>query len=409
MACESFAIYYFKMTIGYSLEGSILKFYKKNSHHTLFFSTIAIFLSMFWSHTGITQDTLHLSPQPIKNSVPTTNLNVGVIMLYPFTSYNNEELSGLSYELWRLIAIKYHFKCTYFNLNNDVNKAVQLLHNHKLDVVIGPIGVLSETVPLVDYTLPYFHGQFVLLAKKKKLSFRHQLDAVFSEVSAVKIIFIVLFFVVYLHLFWIIEQKREPDLKGLTYRKGIGYLFWKCVLNNFEPPFFPHSLVVRIFAGIWFIIFSLILASIFAGLTASLVSSVLSEGEPFQKILDVGKKPIAVYRGKSATTFAMNAGLNVVSFPKTIDEAINALDSTKVDGVFLLLASAHAYLNTHSRQDLYISPIQFYSLPMGFMVSDTKKELLRKINKSLLKLSEDGTKLDICNRYSNSISITNCH
>ncbi len=387
----------------------MLKLYKKSSRFTYFFSTIVIFLSLLWSNIGITQDTLQLPPQLTKHSLPTTNLNVGVITLYPFTSYKNEELSGLSYDLWSLIAIKHNFNCTYFNLKDDVDKAEQLLHHKKLDVVIGPIGIISDRISLINYTIPYFHGQFVLLAKKKNLSFWHQFHTIFSRFSALGFIFIVSFFIVYLHLFWLAERKRLPDLKGFTYRDGIGYIFWKCVLNKCAPPLFPTSLVTRIFSIIWYTTFTLFLTTIFAGLTASLVSSVLSTEEPFQKLLDVGKKPIAVYRGKSATNFAMSAGLNVVSFPKTIDEAIDALDSGKVAGVFLLLGSAHVYLNSHSRQDLYISPIQFYQLPMGFMVNDTKRELLRKINWSLLKMSENGKKLDLCSRYNSFININNCH
>ncbi len=391
------------------LEGAMLKMYKKSSRFTFFFSTIVIFFSLLWSNIGITQDTLQLPPQLTKHSLPTTNLNVGVITLYPFTSYKNEELSGLSYDIWSLIAIKYNFNCTYFNLKDDIDKAVQLLHHKKLDVVIGPIGILADRVSLVNYTTPYFHGQFVLLAKKQKINFWHQLHAIFSGFSALGFIFIVGFFIVYLHLFWLAEQKRSHDLNGLTYRDGIEYIFWKCVFNGFHHPFFPTSLVTRIFSLIWNTIFTLLLTTIFAGLTASLVSSVLSTAEPFQKLLDVGKKPIAFYRGKEETNFTMSAGLNVVSFPKTIDEAIDVLDSGKVDGVFLLLGSAHVYLNSHSRQDLYISPIQFHLLPIGFMVNDTKRELLRKINWSLLKMSENGKKLDLCSRYTSFINIINCH
>ena len=390
------------------LEGYTLKCNKKNSHCAFCFSAIVILFNLLWSNLGATQDTSHLTSLPTKQSLFTTHLNVGVITLFPFTSYKNEQLGGLSYDIWRLIAIKNNFNCTYFNLISDVDKATQLVHNHKLDVVIGPIGIISQRVPLVDYTTPYFHGQYVLLAKQQKLSIWLQLHAFFGKLSEVGFIFIALFFTVYIHLFWAIERKSSPDLKGLTYRKGMGYIFWRCMLNQFKAPFFPSSLVIRILSFIWFIVFTLFLTSIFAGLTASFVSNVLSKGEPFQKILDVGKKPIAAFGGKAATNFAMRAGLNVTYLPKTMNEAVTALDSRKVDGIFLLLGSAHAYLNKHSRDDLYISPIQFQHIPMGFMVSDTNRELLRKINWSLLKMSEDGTKLYICDQYNSFINTINC-
>lgn len=369
---------------------------------------IIIFYTLFWSNLGITQDVSKLTPQPIATLPHTTDLNVGVITQRPFTAYENGQWTGIAYEIWNLVALQNKFNCTYFDLNKDMQKAIEKVRAHELDVVIGPIYVVSQRAYLVDYSTPYYQGEYVLLAKKRKLSFWHEFDALFHGFSIMAIVILIFIFITYICLFMLIERKYLTDLKGLSYAKGVAHIFWNFVLKQFKVPYVPKTLTMRLLSIIWVFLWAIFMTTVFAGFMASFISSFAFLKEPFQKVLDVGKKPIAAFRGEVVKELAESAGLNVVYMPKKLDDAIDALDSGRVDGIFLLLSFAESYLNTHTREDLYISPIKFNHVPLGFIVDDTNRELLRKINWSILKMSEDGNKLSICNRYNMFINVRNC-
>ena len=69
---------------------------------------------------------------------------------------------------------------------------------------------------------------------------------------------------------------------------------------------------------------------------------------------------------------------------------------------------AMEYLKTLPKTDLYITPIKFPLLSLGFILSDNNVKFLKQINSSILQITESGEKMLICRKYEKDVSGEHC-
>ena len=294
-------------------------------------------------------------------------------------------------------------------MGTDVNKAVDMVHDGKLDAVVGPIGVLSSRAALVSFTMPYYRPDFSVIAKKSGVHFwSHFHYAKSNYVFYVLLITLALYFL-YLHLFWVFEHHNHKELHSQSYKKGMESLFWKSIFSGLKaPPIFPMSNIMRILSMVWSTIIAIYILSLFAGVTASLVSVFNESDQAFTKKEDLEGKRIAVYGGDTAILNARLANLAIDKVVETVDEGMTLLQENKVDAVFMLRPIAVNYIYKHHSNDLYISPIPFRPIYMSFILNDKYRDLLHGINRSLIKMSEKGNKALFCAKYHLQVNEGEC-
>ncbi len=371
---------------------------------------LSILLLSALGHTAPRPIPTPAAPSTINQQLATEHLKVGIVTNWPFAGpiTQNGPMGGVAYDLWGLISKQNHFDSTYYNLEKNYDEAITLIQQHKLDVVIGAIGITPDRVRRVDFTFPYFRGEHILVAKKEAATALSAFSAIFhGNLSVIACIMVLLYFL-YLNLFWYIERNNIDEMKELSYRKGLAHLFWKSLLNGFRIPLFPLGNTTRVFTGVWNLIIAASIASIIAGMTAGFVTSLNTRGNLIQSLADMKNKTVATFPGDTTVLYAKTAGLNVAYSAPSFPEAIAALDNNKVDAIFILRAFFLDYLNVNSRKDLYIASLKFPHDYLAFMVSDAKKNLLRKINYSIVSATVNGQKYEICNLYKNYINVDNC-
>jgi ABC-type amino acid transport substrate-binding protein len=347
-------------------------------------------------------------PEDIK-ATKQTNLTVGLVAIHPFSYYDVAgNIQGLAFELWQAVARINHYKCNYVLIGQNSNLATTAIQNGSVDVAIGPIGISSDRIKTSDFTVPYFDGQYVLLAKKIHLSFLERLDLVFEGRTVEVLICLILLYALYLHIYWYFERDRI-ELKGRSYLQVMEILLTLSFVNRVsKPPLFPQTRFVRVASIFWVLACTGTFFTFFAGFTASFVTNITNVDQELSTASSINGKPIAVFGGSTAEHYARHSKLNVVSQPYTVGKAVDLLDAGKVRGVFMLLGTAQSYIEDSKRDDLYISPIEFPHVFFGFLVKEGEPKMLRQINWAIAKLTEDGIKLAICAKYARYINYRNC-
>lgn len=393
-------VLYFKLSLAYSLDptqqskASVARPPQDDTSATVFKSAL--------KELGEEQ------PEDIK-ATKVTNLTVGIVAVHPFSYYDVAgNIQGLAFELWQSVARINHFKCNYVMVGQNSNLATDAIQNGSIDVAIGPIGISAERIKSSDFSVPYFDGQYVLLAKKIHLSFLERLDLIFKGRTVEVLLYLIILYLLYLHIYWYLERDRM-ELKGRSYLQVMEILLTLSFLNKVtRPPLFPQTRFVRIVSIFWVLACTGTIFTFFAGFTASFVTNITTVDQELSTASSLIGKPVAVFGGSTALHYAHRSKLKVVAQPYTRGEAVELLDTGKVRGVFMLLATARSYLEHSKRDDLYISPVEFPHVFFGFLVKQGEPKMLRQINWAIAKLTEDGIKLAICAKYSEYINFRNC-
>ena len=361
---------------------------------------------ILWIHSA----TSFTTPAVLAN-IP---FKVGIVDIPPFSQYISGHPSGIAVDIWNSISKENNFATTYVDIGTNLDAAIKKIYSGELDALIGPVGIIASRAKNVYFTVPYYQDHYVLIAKEHKLNILDEwslLNVIFNRLSSALAILIFLgLYVLYIHLFWYLERKRQEDLCELNYRRGIETLFWRSLMNRTvqAAPYFPKIRLTRVITIIWSVTCMILFFYIFAGLTASLVSSIANAGKTIRQLSDVNNRPIAIYGWSSTRDTAAMMGLNSIANLPTIQNNIALLEKGDVAGVYMFKPFAMEYLKTLPKTDLYITPIKFPLLSLGFILSDNNVKFLKQINSSILQITESGEKMLICRKYEKDVSGEHC-
>ncbi len=339
---------------------------------------------------------------------------VGIVDIPPFSQYISGHPSGIAVDIWNSISKENNFSTTYVDLGSNVDAAITKVSSGELDAVIGPVGILASRAKNVYFTVPYYQDHYVLIAKEHKLNILaawSRFNVIFrGPSSALAFLIFLIFYVLYIHLFWYVERMRQKDLCELDYKRGIENLFWKSLVGwkIQSAPYFPETRFIRVITIIWSVICTICFFSIFAGLTASLVSSIANAEKTIKQLSDVNNRPIAVYGWSNTRDTAAMMGLRSIANLPTLQKNIALLEKGDVVGVYAFNPLAMEYLKTLPKTDLYITPIKFPLVSLGFILSDSNIKFLKQINFSILQMTESGEKILICRKYEEDVSVEHC-
>lgn len=334
-------------------------------------------------------------------------LQVGVMDYPPFNIIiPGGAPTGLAVDLWEAVAALNHWDYQYVIIppSISVDKMLGEVQDGTLDILIAPVVVTHQRLQVMDFSRSFFLEHTAITVPES-----HDYLIVFKEFLSKALLYIaaisIFCYVLYLHLFWFFEHKKNNAIpKG--YRAGISELLWKHLFNGRKIIEFPKTVYGRIVSLIWvvltLVVFSSYNASVTSALTLALTSTKTNISMDTLKTMHV-----AGLNGAVASKLAKRHGISI-QLTKSIEEAFNLLENNKVEGVLSSDIIAKYYLQKHpSKKKYLVLPLENQSTEAAF-ATPLYSLLIRPINLALTDLQDKKETNAICLRYLTSTDAARC-
>lgn len=343
-----------------------------------------------------------LKAKQIENNVntvkDTTHIRVGISGSEPFIVRDQQELTGISYEIWQNVSDMEDWKFTTQSYG-QVSDALTALKKNEIDILVGPISITSIRAENFQFSQPYFQSSLSILARKDTINLWGRIQPFFST----KLLYAILVFLFILGcvgtLLWISERKASPDQFPPEPGRGIANGMWCAIVTMSTTGYgdiAPVTLAGRIIAASWMVISLIFAGTMIAGISSTLTltgmdSKIISTAE------ELTNKKVAVLEGAPAVQFVKSHGAEEVPV-ENIDAAYKLLKNKQVDAMVFDRPILQYFFTTHPDKEVVISNAQYLKQGYGF-VFPLNSEKFHEINIDLLKLKENGKLDDIVQEW----------
>ena len=330
---------------------------------------------------------------------PHKKLVVGVVEDPPMTMKNDRgQWTGFHVDLWRYLALDlkldYEFKeMTFEELQNA-------LQTGTIDLSIAALFETAQRYGRFDFssTVGAERLAVAVLAERDPPSWLGVAKIFLSwRVMKVVIAFIALLFAIGFIL-WRIERNENPDHFGGHPVKGIGagaYWVSSALAAGTCYDIALKSFAARTIGLIWI----LVCALAFSAFTASLASSLFSYRQTIETYHEnkLRTMRLGVLRGTLQESLARRVGARVALYDRE-PEALEALKSKKIDGLFIDELSLSYYAARERGTPIRIHPTDFKPKRYAFAFPK-RSQLRRSIDFALIEIMERPEWETLANRY----------
>lgn len=282
---------------------------------------------------------------PLNTSAAEKVLRVGVVPGAPFAIVTNNEYRGLAVDIWKILAQNLNIKYQLIPMSTHTDDDVQQLAQGKVDILVGPIIPTKERAALADFTRPFYLNQIGIVVPVKKIPFFTTVFEVLSSSFSWMAVLILLLFLLYIHIFWFFERRKNYMGVQTSYWPGIKTAFWIHTLGiSFDQ--IPTHMHTRLFRFIWFVAFVLLLSALTATITSSLTVALSNNYVKYDNLSDLSDKQLVAVNHTAPYDLAQEAGLNVTP-SENRDEAINLVLNKKVAGYVESISIADYFLRKY--------------------------------------------------------------
>jgi len=321
-------------------------------------------------------------------------LLVGISSYKPFVTGEGEGHRGFSIDLWEKIARENNWKYTF--VFGDFRTKLANVKEGKVDLAIGGITITADRENEMDFSSPTFNAGLGILVKKN-VTTQSILPLIISKLFTWEIasLLLLLLGLMLFWGFWLWIAERGSMLIRQTFRKGYPDAVWCAWMIKTTIGFgdiYPKSLLGRLttlpifFSGV--VALSLIIAPINA---AFIVRDIEVLESKIASPTDLRDKAVATKAGTYSVDVLKRYDAFIIGVP-TIDEAYELLRQEEVDAVVYDLPGLMYYVKLNS--DLALVGKGFSKNHYGFAFPEDS-HLQEKINRTLLKLKEDGVYKEI--------------
>lgn len=319
--------------------------------------TAILLFSAFFTHA---QDTSFLSRPD------TTSLRVGVAGSAPFVVNTNDELSGISIELWQSVAAQAGWSYN-TQIFKSVEAALRDLKAGKIDVVVGPISITSDRTKTIRFAQPYYQSSLSILSVSKPPSMWERLSPFFS-INLLIAVFIFVFILACVGtLLWLAERKKNPEQFPPNFIHGVPNGMWCAIVTMSTVGYgdiAPKTGRGRIVAGGWIVISIIFATSMVAGIASTLTLSSINH-TIITKAEDLNRKNVAAPPASPAADFIKEYGGKEVPIDN-IAHGIQLLKDKKADAIVFDRPQLLYYLKKNPEKNLTISHSEYEKLGYGF-------------------------------------------
>lgn len=329
-----------------------------------------IFLFLFLSFSLFAQDKTY---------------KVGTKITEPFVIQNSSgEWSGISFDLWKLIAneMKIKYEVNSYNLEGLTNA----IANNEIDIVVSPLTITSEREKMFDFTHSYFTtGLSIAVPNKENNSLLNFISKVFSRqfVEIILLIIAVLFMVGF--FVWLFERKKNKSEFGDGITKGLGASFWWAAVTMTTVGYgdkAPKTVGGRVIALVWMFAGLIMISGFTAAIASALTVDKLDVG--INSLSDLNHVRVGTVKSSSSEEYLVQNGFDFIT-TKNIEEGFDLIKDNKIDAFVYDAPILKYYIKSKNiANEIRVLPLILDPINYAFALS-TNSELRESINRVLLR------------------------
>ena len=334
-------------------------------------------------------------------------LRVGVAPGEPFVIVKDNKYSGISVDLWKYLAHNLNIKYQFIPMSEHIDDDVMQLAKGQVDVLIGPVISTAERVKLADFTRPYYLDQIRVVVPIKTVSFTRILLAISNSALSSVVLFIVCFFIIYIHIFWFFEGRKGYMGIKPTYWSGIKTAFWIHTLGiSFNQ--LPTHTYTKLFRLVWTIVVLLLLSVVTATMTSSLTIALSNNFSKEDVLSDLKYERLTGVINTAPYDIAKEASLDIKPV-NSRTEGIDLLLKGYVAGFVDYASIADYYMKEHAlgrKLTLAHVIIQQNTFAIALPLNSP---IRHQINIQLAILQSMGQTYFLCKKYLSEESAKYCN
>jgi len=322
-------------------------------------------------------------------------LTIATKITPPFVVKDGEGYSGLSIELWNMIAPKLNARATF--VERDLDGMLGAAERGEVDLALAAVTVTPEREERMDFSHPFLSSGLGIATRGQD---RGLLTALVSNLFSVELLQALGALVLVLAFsgvaMWLVERRANPEHFGGKGLAGPGAGFWFSAVTMTTVGYgdkAPVTIGGRLIALVWMfasiVIISGYTASIASALTVDRLQSVVRGPE------DLPKVRVGTLRGSAATTWLDAQGVRYSGYADAAT-AMQALARGDLEAVVydapILKSLALA------EQDLVVLPHKLRVEQYAFAMPRTS-ELRKPLNRALIEVLQSDAWLAVRKRY----------
>ena len=314
-------------------------------------------------------------------------LSVGVTNSPPFIIIEDDDITGLTIDLWSVISdsldIEYHF------VKTDIDNVVTNIYEGEVNISISPMAISSAHADSTFYTQPfYITSMCVAVENHYESGFVTIMKNLFS-LSFLKTIGLLLFINLCIGtLIWFAERKDNPAFSDKMFSGIIDGFWWSWVTMTTVGygDKSPLSRNGKILGTIWMLVAILIISGFTATISSELTTKRLQNN--VTNIHDLHKMKVGCLEGRNTSIYLDYKHINHKQY-KTFDDAFDALEKGDINALVDDGATLDYYFRKYEKD--MMKKITLIELPNNkeyYCFMSTQPYLVNKINPYLLGFLE---------------------
>lgn len=337
--------------------------------------------------------------QESEQSRPQTGrLTVGVYESPPFVMKDGERFKGMSIDLWERMAADLDIEADYVELDT-LRELVSATANGLIDVAVTNLTITRDRAESIDFTHPWFDaGLRILVNEDRTAGFWDIIGGLQASGHLRAYGWITAIIVVSTILLTFFDRHFDKNFPR-RWREGIAESFYTVmsVATSGKPPSRSNLFgwVGRIWQGLWLVCGVAVLAYVTSSVTS--VMTTLSLTNQINSVEDLPGRPVAVFSGSVAETYARRAGMDARTFAH-LGEAVDALVQGRVAAVIADAPVLEYYAHSNPQQPVTVVGPIFEPDKYGFGLPQGSN-LTRPLTVELIGAHENGVIEEIRARY----------
>lgn len=317
-------------------------------------------------------------------AVEKRDLVVGIHPSPPFVvATDNGGWSGLSVELWRLMAEKAGLSYRFAPM--ELGQLFDALGDGTIDIAVGALSMTAEREQRLDFSHPYLiTGLGIAAPVQPDSPLRAALARLVSHQLGDAVGLVVLWLLVSGALVWLFERRHNPAMFGGDRIRGIGSGVWWALVTLTTVGYgdkAPITVPGRIVAAIWMIASLVILSSLTAAIASSLTVNTLTS--TISGPADLPGKRVATVSASISAVWLRDHGIGFQGYPR-LEQALDALENHQVDAVVYDAPILNLALKARGNPDFRLLDHRFEQTFNAFALPQHSPEL-ETLNQAILK------------------------
>ncbi|MCB1159432.1 MAG: transporter substrate-binding domain-containing protein [Leptospiraceae bacterium] len=333
----------------------------------------------------------------LTTSLYAEEIKVGISGSEPFRIMDKNEVSGISFDIWKNVASKANlqYKVTVFDSVGELLAAVK---ENKVDVGVGSISITADRSEVLAFTQPYYISGKGILTRESSASVWDFIKPFFQETFFYGIASLLLVLFIVGNFVWLAERHHNQSVSE-SYLTGVGSCMWFAIVTFTTVGYgdiTPKTKTGRVVTGIWMIVALLTASSLTAGIASSFTLFELKHALIDSPSSLKGRK-VAAIKSTTGAEFAKRYGA-ILTEVKTLKDGVKLLKETEVDAVISDYPIIKYYLSKNEEKGFRAIEVFEEREHYGFC-TNPKNPLIRTVNRYILETIEEGTIKNILKKW----------